>query len=85
MGGSMTAPAKVKTSSERKFYAGLVIVMLSFGMYGMHLRAGHTLGLYDVLFHAMPMTLGLALMAPKALPAIMGAVTQIFGRWRSTP
>jgi hypothetical protein len=84
MGGPMTE-TKARTSSERKFYAGLVIVMLSFGMYGMHLRAGHTLGLYDVLFHAMPMTLGLALMAPKALPAIMGAVTQIFGRWRSTP
>jgi hypothetical protein len=74
-----------RTSSERSFYAGLVIVCGSFGLAGLHLRGGHTFGLYDVLFHAMPFTLGFALMVPKMFPGLLGAVTQVFGKWRSAP
>lgn len=74
-----------KHSSERKFYAGLVIVMGSFGLYGLHVRAGHNLTLYDLLFHAMPFTLGFALMVPKLFPALMVTVQTLWGKLRSAP
>jgi hypothetical protein len=75
MGGSMSG-------SERSFYAGLLIIALDMGLYGWR---GLPSGTHDLLFHAMPMTLGFALMVPKLFPNLTGAVTQIFGRWRSTP
>jgi hypothetical protein len=68
--------------SERSFYAGLLIIALDMGLYGWR---GLPSGTHDLLFHAMPMTLGFALMVPKLFPGLMVTVQAIFARIRSTP
>jgi hypothetical protein len=70
---------------DKKFWAGVACVFGSFALYGLHLKSGHTLSLYDLLFHAMPFTLGFALMVPKMFPGLMVTVQALFGKWRSQP
>jgi hypothetical protein len=70
------------SNTERSFYAGLAFIALDMGIYAWR---GLPSGLYDLLFHGMPMTLGLALMAPKALPMVMLTLQNVLGKFRSAP
>lgn len=72
------------TRSDKAFWVGAVLVAFSVCLYGLHTMTGHPLGLYDLVFHAMPFTMGGLLMTPKLFPGIfvqtMITVRNLFGK-----
>jgi hypothetical protein len=70
------------SNTERSFWAGVLFILGDMAIYAFR---GLPTGLHDLLFHAMPFTLGFALMVPKLFPALMVTVQTLFARIRSVP
>jgi hypothetical protein len=72
------------TGSDKAFWAGAGLITLAMLIYGVHTQTGHALGLYDLVWHAIPFSLGGLLVAPKLFPSLfvqaMVTVRTLFGK-----
>lgn len=74
---------------DRSFYAGVAFVAAGMALYGIDKVLGHSLSTLDVIWHAMPFTVGGCLMMPKLFPGVVATaanvLNQVFGRFRAQP
>jgi hypothetical protein len=79
----------VSDGHSKKFYAGVGFVLLGMLLYGIDRALGHSLTTLDVIWHAMPFTIGGCLMLPKLFPGIVATaanvLAQVFGKFRAQP